>query len=269
MCDEVLQTNLVKALNDFGLTGYEARTYLALLGKHPAHGNEISRKSGVPGPKIYETLDRLKQKGLVAALETNPVTYEPLPYKELLRQQRAMYSRTEQFLADNLPLVASPTQSIVLWKQDGYETLIGKARQLIQSSQGTILLSFWEREGVDIEECLFNAEKRGINVISVQYGPRLLSIGRVYPHIMSDQVLERHQGTLTLVTDDQAGLFMGYNPGREWSGFWTTHPGIARLIANYIRHDIFSCKLLNRLGKQIGEQALLEELPDILNLFKE
>ena len=79
--NEALQADLVKALNDFGLTGYEAKTYLALLEIHPAHGNDISRRSGVPGPKIYETLDRLKQKGLVAALETTPVTYEPLPYK--------------------------------------------------------------------------------------------------------------------------------------------------------------------------------------------
>ncbi len=268
MNDE-LQANLVKALNDFGLTGYEAKTYLALLSKHPAHGNDISRRSGVPGPKIYETLDRLKQKGLVAALETAPVTYEPLPYKELLRQQRNLFSQTEKYLSENLPLVASPTQSIVLWKQDGYDTLISKACQLICSAQSSILISFWQRESGDIEAALHAAESRGVKVVTVQYGPEYLPIGKVFRHIMSDLILERHQGTLTLVADDQAGLFMGQIPGRDWSGFWTTHPGISRLIANYIRHDIFACKLLQRLGKVLGDEALANELPHILNLLED
>lgn len=268
MKDELL-SNLIKALNDFGLTNYEAKTYLALLEKHPAHGNDISRRSGVPGPKIYETLDRLKQKGIVAALETNPVTYEPLPYKELLRQQRSVFSQTESFLAENLPLITSPTQSIVLWKQEGYDTLISKARQLIHSANSTVLISFWQNESCDIEAALLAAETRGVKVITVQYGPEYLAIGKVFRHIMSDLILERHKGTLTLVADDQAGLFMGQTPGRDWSGFWTTHPGISRLIANYIRHDIFSCKLLQRLGKVMGDEALAAELPHILNLMED
>jgi sugar-specific transcriptional regulator TrmB len=62
----------VEALNSLGLTVYEAKTYIALLQKHPANGNELSRRSGVPGPKIYETLNNMVQKGLVAVLNANP-----------------------------------------------------------------------------------------------------------------------------------------------------------------------------------------------------
>ena len=75
----------VEALNNMGLTVYEGKAYLALLQKHPSHGNEISRHSGVPGPKIYETLNRMMQKGLVAALNTDPLLYSPLPYHEFLK----------------------------------------------------------------------------------------------------------------------------------------------------------------------------------------
>jgi sugar-specific transcriptional regulator TrmB len=205
----------------------------------------------------------------VAALETNPVTYEPLPYKELLRQQRNVFNQTEKYLTETLPLIASPTQSIVLWKQDGYDTLISKACQLIHSAHSFILISFWQSESGDIETALRSAETRGVKVITIQYGPEYLAIGKVFRHIINDLILDRHKGTLTLVADDQAGLFMGQTPGRDWSGFWTTHPGISRLIANYIRHDIFSCKLLQRLGKIMGEDALTAELPRILDLLED
>lgn len=267
--DEGLQANLVKGLNDFGLTVYEAKTYLALLEKHPAHGSDISRRSGVPGPKVYETLDRLKQKGLVADLETNPVTYEPLPYKELLRQQRSSFMKTEQYLSETLPLIVSPTQSIVLWKQDGYDTLINKACQIIHEAKNNILISFWESESADIEAALRAAHARDVKVVTIQFGPEYLNVGKVFVHIVSDLILDKHKNTLTLVTDDQVGLFMSQTPGRDWSGFWTTHPGISRLIANYIRHDIFSCKLLQRLGKYMGEKGLIEELPRILDIYED
>lgn len=264
-----LQEKIVSALSDFGLTGYEAKTYLTLLEKHPAHGNEISRRSGVPGSKIYATIDRLKQKGLVTALETMPITYEPLPYKQLLRQQRSLFEQTENFLLEALPSVTSPAQTIVLWKQEGYEPLISKACQFINEAKEFILVSFWESESRDIQAALQAAFQRGVKVVSVQYGPNYLAIGKVFRHIVNECVIERHQYTLTLVVDDRMGLYMGQTPGRDWSGFWTTHPGIARLTANYIRHDIFSCKLLNRLEQQIGKEALAGELQSILDIYSD
>ncbi len=140
---------------------------------------------------------------------------------------------------------------------------------MIHSAHSFILISFWQSESGDIETALRSAETRGVKVITIQYGPEYLAIGKVFRHIINDLILDRHKGTLTLVADDQAGLFMGQTPGRDWSGFWTTHPGISRLIANYIRHDIFSCKLLQRLGKIMGEDALTAELPRILDLLED
>jgi sugar-specific transcriptional regulator TrmB len=50
-------------LQRLGLSGYEARVYLALLGEHEAPVSRIVRKSGVPQAKIYGTLQSLVTRG--------------------------------------------------------------------------------------------------------------------------------------------------------------------------------------------------------------
>ncbi len=53
----------LESLQRLGLSGYEARVYLALLGEQDAPVSRIVRKSGVPQAKIYGTLQSLVARG--------------------------------------------------------------------------------------------------------------------------------------------------------------------------------------------------------------
>ena len=59
------QDDVVKALAAVGFTSYEARVYRALLTGSPATAYEISKVSGVPHAKVYETVRRLGHKSVV------------------------------------------------------------------------------------------------------------------------------------------------------------------------------------------------------------
>ncbi|MEK7828055.1 MAG: hypothetical protein AAB299_10085, partial [Thermodesulfobacteriota bacterium] len=61
------------------------------------------------------------------------------------------------------------------------------------------------------------------------------------------------------------GLFMSQPPGREWNGFWTTNPGVVKLMTNYIRHDIYSNKLIYRFEEAIKIEYG-DQLQTLLNL---
>ncbi|MBM7867872.1 hypothetical protein GTO89_09720 [Heliobacterium gestii] len=90
----MIDEKLVSLLQALGFSRYEGLAYLALLKKHPATGYEISRLSGVPHPKIYETMPRLLEKQAVLLLPGEPARYRPQPPETVLDHLR------QSFLAD-------------------------------------------------------------------------------------------------------------------------------------------------------------------------
>ena len=261
---DLFQTT-VDALNNMGLTVYEAKTYLTLLQKHPSHGHEISRRSGVPGPKIYETLSRMVQKGLVAVLNTDPQMYSPLPYQEFLTRKSNEFQVTEQLLAANLEKISMPAVDITLWQLTNHDVLIAKARDLIDGAKKAVLTSMWPPQGRLLEKSLAAARQRGVAIVSIQFEQEVIEVGKVFRHVQVDTVYDRHSGELTMVVDESVGLFMSRPPDREWNGFWTTNPGVVKLMTNYIRHDIYSNKLIYRFEKAVKEE-FGEQLQELLNL---
>jgi sugar-specific transcriptional regulator TrmB len=59
------EEKIVRLLNDYGLSLYEARTYFTLLTVGRAKVLEITRKASVPQSKSYEVLESLIDKGFV------------------------------------------------------------------------------------------------------------------------------------------------------------------------------------------------------------
>ncbi|HJN31282.1 MAG TPA: helix-turn-helix domain-containing protein [Candidatus Latescibacteria bacterium] len=57
--------NAKELLTDLGLSEYESLAYLSLLGCQPATAYELSKVSGIPSSKIYETASRLQDKRLI------------------------------------------------------------------------------------------------------------------------------------------------------------------------------------------------------------
>jgi sugar-specific transcriptional regulator TrmB len=66
---------LLKSLRALGLTGYEARCYMALLGKSELTATDVSRISGVPRTRTYEILENLLKKGLCNSIPGPVVMY--------------------------------------------------------------------------------------------------------------------------------------------------------------------------------------------------
>ena len=80
MFDEYLD-----ALRLLGLTEYQSKAYLGLLligsseSKSSATAPMIAKQVGIPQPKIYNTLERLEERGLVQSNHERPKKYYALP----------------------------------------------------------------------------------------------------------------------------------------------------------------------------------------------
>ena len=70
---------LIEQFRQLGLNTYEAKVYIALLGKHPATGYEVSKSSSVPQARAYDTLKALESKNMVVSMGGKPQPRKPQP----------------------------------------------------------------------------------------------------------------------------------------------------------------------------------------------
>ena len=62
---KTINPEVVEGLTHLGLSAYEVRVYSAILGHPRSRVPEIARYSAVPQPKVYATIKRLIERGLV------------------------------------------------------------------------------------------------------------------------------------------------------------------------------------------------------------
>lgn len=81
----------VTALENLGLTEYEAKCYVALTRVSEGSAKEISQLSEVPRARVYDVVDRLHQRGLVDVQESDPRQYRAIPRTRALDVLRQTY----------------------------------------------------------------------------------------------------------------------------------------------------------------------------------
>lgn len=91
---------------EYGLTEYEARTYLALVDLQRATAREVAAISRVPRTKIYSVLDDLHRKQLAQIIPERPKRYAPVPFAEYLRTFEDEYKRKLSKIADDKRLLS-------------------------------------------------------------------------------------------------------------------------------------------------------------------
>ena len=67
-----------------GLTGTEARVYLALVKSGPSKAPEIAKVSDVARPDVYRTISRLQDMGLVKKIVSSPNEFSAIPIFDAL-----------------------------------------------------------------------------------------------------------------------------------------------------------------------------------------
>lgn len=256
---------ILKNLECLKLSKYEAKVYLCLLREGISYGNEISKLSGVPGPKVYETLSKLVKKGLAYPIESSPVQYRPLPLEEFIDSKQKEMTGVTTFLRINRENIESGETQQLFWQISGKEALLQKAKDLIRKSKDNILISLWQDEATELKDELEIAHLRGVKVISMQYGETGCTVGQVFKHVMVPSVNERHGSEMFLLIDGFEGMFMYLEVSSGWTGYHTSSNGLVRVIENYLRHDIY-LNIVIQDNYELMKQQYGEKLEGLLNL---
>lgn len=102
--------DLEKKLEETGLTSNESKTFLALLGMGSVKATDIVKKTGLHRGNVYDSLERLIEKGLVGYITKNNIKYfqasDPEKIITLLDAREEEIEKQRKEIQDIIPTLA-------------------------------------------------------------------------------------------------------------------------------------------------------------------
>jgi len=241
-----------------GLSEYEARVYLAFLRKNPTTAYEAARESGVPTSKVYETVARLEQKGILKPFddeEARSRRYVPLNADEYVHTSRQMMDKTLELLGKEFEAMKTENPVSFIWNISDYKSLLDRARRIILKAGKTLLISFWKEEAGILGSLIAEASVRGVKSACVHYGQPEIKAGQVFMHPIGETLYDEKGGRSIVVVSDSREALIGTLKGDDGAeGAYSTGRGFVDLAEDYVKHDIYMMKVISRFDPHLKER---------------
>ena len=247
--------DLLTHLKELGFNAYEAKVYLSLLKRHPATGYEVSKESGVPQARAYDTLKVLETRHIVVSASNNPVTYVPIHPDDLLARAERSFKSSVEFLRENLPNLSDDVIEPVL-NLRGSQKIIDYTIDIINRAKKEIFIEIWNEEAIKLKDSLKKAFKRGVDIKIVGYNGLKLDFGLVYQHGLGQKLEEALGGRWMLIAvDGEEGIAGTVSDNEKMpQAVWSKNSGIVFIIKEMIIHDIFLLDVENQLGEALNRE---------------
>ncbi len=255
-----------------GFSQYEARAYVGLLGAEPMTGYALANATGIPQPKVYETLRRLRARGVVAALDGEPSRFVAVPASQVLASLEDEFAErlagAQHELAQRQPPPADDIR--VLRAATNWQVIERRVVEVIDSAQRHVYVSVNCADLQAIGSAIQRADGRAVACDVLHFGKPIVALrhGRTVGHDSTRGVVyRRHQARhLAVVGDGLHVVWALAEDGSHWQSVYGADQLLAALAKGYIRHDIyvqqiwydFHDVLAERYGP--GMQHLVREL---------
>lgn len=257
MADE----DVVNRLIELGFSQYEAQAYLGLLGQEPITGYALSNVTGVPQPKVYETLRRLVRKGVAVPVAGDPARFVALPPAQLLSQLDRDFRRRLADAEIGLARAAGADDEAdltVLRVARDWPAIESAATDLLRQVRRHVYLSLNIDDPEPVIEVLEELDARGVPSDILHFGDAPLTVthGRVVRHETTDGILYRHHQArhLAIVADGSKVLWSLAADGSKWESISTDDALLAAAVKGYIRHDIYVQQIAHDFGDELSKR---------------
>jgi sugar-specific transcriptional regulator TrmB len=246
--------NITEKLVYIGFSEYEARAYVALLGRYPVTPYELARASGIPTSKIYGVMSRLSEKGMVSLVDDSKrkKRYIPVEPGEFLESFGNKVLGTLRLLKDEMSVIGRDGGASHIWNISDYSYMMDKAERMVLQAEKTLLVSIYREEMEKLEEHLQAAEERGVSVALMHFGPAHGRAGQLFHHPIEPTIYAEKGGRGVVIVADSREAIMGMVLGDGAAeGAWSANRGFVALAEDYIRHDIYFMKVVKRFNRQL------------------
>jgi sugar-specific transcriptional regulator TrmB len=250
----MVATSVIRALERLGLSSYVARAYGALLRSGPVTGYQLSRASGVPRSRIYETLEKLAGRGMVITRRERPQLYAAVSSDEVLARRAAEMKEVLAVVRTCCAGITHGEDEEGVWNIAGRANIIGKARAMVQAAQHAVAVMGAARDLAELEAVFGEADKRRCQVRIVACGSFRPKFGETFQHSFgADRCSE-----LVLVVDSAQALVGSTEPMEAASAAWSRAPGFVHVTEEYVLHEVFIARALASL-----DSATVQSLGDL------
>jgi HTH-type transcriptional regulator, sugar sensing transcriptional regulator len=227
---------LITHLQALGFSQYEARAYCGLLQKSPANGHEVAKTAGIPTSKIYETLERLAQKGAVLVQRSEPTLWAPVPHRELVATLRKKAEETFAAVEQGLSQLGEEQDNRLTWSLSGQGHVVDSMRRAIDRAQERLIAAIPGPELTELAARLRAAAERGVAIDLLAGSGTAADLPegatvRVAPYLESGA----DRGHLAIVVGDGEETVVADLGLDRPQGMWTHHPAVALLAEEHIR----------------------------------
>lgn len=243
--------DIIQALENLGLSNYEAKAYLAFLSESPLTGYKLSKISGVPRSRIYETIEKLMAKGLVLSQEGETTLLRPVSLESFLEKKEKESRKNIDFLKENLPRIAQAEKDQGIWNITGRDRIFDIINQVISQAESHIYLVSFDSDLVFFENELIQAEQRKVSIFGVCCGTKTFDLKN----------LDSHQGQpcstcqdIAMSIDSKQALVGCTVPADKARVALTENPGLIFVAEQYIKHEILISQVFKTFDKSSLEK---------------
>lgn len=136
------RSDLSGALQEAGLTEYQADAYLTLLDQGTSPAVDVARHCSVPAPRIYDVLKALEQQGFVETLQRETLHARPRDPSEVIDQlqdKSTLLSVAAEEIEDRWEQTPLGDNELNMTKRA--DTVVEHATQIIREAEHTIDVS--------------------------------------------------------------------------------------------------------------------------------
>lgn len=256
--------DIVQAIENLGLSNYEAKAYFALLSESPLTGYKLSKKSGVPRSRIYETIEKLAVKGLILTQEGDTTLLTPVSLESFLEKKEKESRRNIDFLKEVLPHLKKPAEAQGIWTISGRDQIFETINHLVSQAQRHIYLVSFDSDILLFKGALSEAQKRQVSIFGAYCGEKNIKFQSLYPH--QGKPCSSCRDIALSIDSEQAVVGCTFPPDGAKIAV-TRNPGIIHVAEDYIKHEIFLSRLFKKLDKFPSEkmntiyQQIMRNLP--------
>lgn len=252
---------LLAALMRLGFSQYEAQAYWALVQQSPLTGSEVGKESRVPPSKVYETLRRLEDKGVVMVNRGEPVKYAAVPYSELLRTMKQHFENDLMVVDAALAALPKRSEPGLVWSLSDRPTIITAFNTIIEKAEQTLFAGLWEEEIEHHKVSLEAASARGVDVHIAMYGPSQLNGPHTYDLTeCGSSARQRLSGRrlALVVSDDSDTAIAEFGLHSKDDAVLTNNRTVSLLAVEYVKADVSGRLLINALGQKAYQRLLTD-----------
>ena len=253
-------------LRSVGLSAYESRCYIALIGSStPLNGYEVAKVSGVPRSAVYESLQKLVARGaalMVAGGEGTGASFMGLPAEAFVDRLRNQLSGTLDGLATILPSMSNVLRSSVVAHLTGRVQVRDRFISVMEKAETSCLMALWPPGAEEVRETARRLVSNGVQVTSVIYGDVDDFPGTSHRHRFEDPLVLREVlgCRFYVVVSDLKEALVGIREGERTWGLWSDDLAVVSLTQQFVLQDI----TIQEMGAALEQAGLIGEIDRIL-----